>query len=159
MKRGSWIISFSFFLAAPVACRSSWARNWTWARALIQTTAVKMLDPLTARPWGNSLKRGLFLSLSADKQRLGFISKPIIGKVEKNLRLQFLLINYNHHTILVPADLPLQSLLHNAQHNHLQVHRLPPPFLLSYNLRTKKKGLFVQGWGTNSIRTNLVLSL
>lgn len=65
----------------------------------------------------------------------------MIGKVEKSLRIQFLLINYNHQTILVPANLPLK-LLHNYPQMKLFV------FPLSYFLQSKKgkqKGLFVQG--------------
>ena len=43
-------ISLSFltlllFLAAPSACRSSWAREWILGRAVTQATAGTTLDP------------------------------------------------------------------------------------------------------------------
>lgn len=41
------------FLAAPAACRSSGARNWTYATKAAQTTTVTP-DPHPATPQGNS---------------------------------------------------------------------------------------------------------
>ena len=62
-----------------------------------------------------------FFSPSADKQRLAYVSKPITGKGENSLWLQFLFTNYNHQTVSVLASLPLKTLLHNAQHKYLQM--------------------------------------
>ena len=40
---------FFFFLALPMACGSSWARNWTWASAVIWAAAVTALTHCTIR--------------------------------------------------------------------------------------------------------------
>ena len=36
---------FFFLFPVPAACRSSWARNWTWAIAATTATGVTMPDP------------------------------------------------------------------------------------------------------------------
>ena len=43
-KRDPVKVSWEFF-AAPMACRSSWARDRTCTTAATQATAVKMPDP------------------------------------------------------------------------------------------------------------------
>lgn len=47
-KQSILCVYFVCFLAVPVACESSWARDWTWA------TAVTMMVPLFPTPQGNS---------------------------------------------------------------------------------------------------------
>lgn len=41
----SWTILFFIFLATPVACRNSRARDRTWATAAVRATAVTIPDP------------------------------------------------------------------------------------------------------------------
>ena len=45
---------FFFFLATPVACSSSWARDQTHATAVARATAVTMPEPQSAEPKGSS---------------------------------------------------------------------------------------------------------
>ena len=56
-----------FFLAAPVACISSWARDQTRTTAVIRAATVAILDPEPAEPQRNSLKFYLWTSLLSVK--------------------------------------------------------------------------------------------
>lgn len=98
-------------------------------------------------------------SLSADKQRLGYISKPVIGKVDKSLR-QFLFINYNHQTILVPANLPLKLCCTMPSTTTFRCSYFPPfPTFLQSKREKKKVCLFKAEGQIPSGLIFLVLSL
>lgn len=94
----------------------------------------------------------LFVPLSRQAEA-GWSSGPMTGKAEKTSGLQFSLITYNHQIILVPANPPLRCCTIPSA-TTLRRSYLSVPVLF-YNLKRKKKSLFVQGWGTNSVRTNL----
>ena len=50
-----FIIIVSYFLATPEACRSSWARDQTYAIAVTRVTALTMPDPQPTEPPENSM--------------------------------------------------------------------------------------------------------
>ena len=63
---------FFYFLATPMACRRSWARDHTC------TTAATMLDPLPTEPLGNSIN-GMYL---LSKQKI-YPQRNVIQKNEQ----------------------------------------------------------------------------
>lgn len=60
----SFLLLF-FFLAAPVACRSSQVSNWTCTRAAVQAAAVTMPDTLILNPLGQQGNSPSYLILKS----------------------------------------------------------------------------------------------